>query len=82
MMYQNTILAKGQFNVGVNKKKREEGDREGGGRGEGRERGWRERVKAWTLGCCSSSIHQTDEMQLRADTVDIIFGLMAFNVTL
>lgn len=50
MMYQNTILAKGQFNVGVNKKKREGGAEEGGGRGEGRrERGWRERdrVKAW-----------------------------------
>lgn len=55
-------------------------EREGGEREIEREE--RDRVKAWTLGCCSSSVHQTNEMQLRADIVDIIFGLMAFNVTL
>lgn len=43
MMYQNTILAKGQFNVGVNKKKREgETGREGVGEKEEREGGERE----------------------------------------
>lgn len=87
MMYQNTTLAKRQLNVGVNKRKREGEER---GRGEGRrerermerERVERERDQAWNLGCCSSSVNLTDEMQLRADITDIIFGLMAFNVTL
>lgn len=80
MMCQNIILANGQFNVGVDERKRERKGRE-------EEREWREkesereRVKAWTL-CFSCSVHQADEMQLRADTLDVLLGLMTFNATL
>lgn len=72
MMCQNIILANGQFNAGVDERKRERRGRE-----EERE-GERERVKAWTL-CFSCSVHQADEMQLRADTVDVLLGLMTFD---